>query len=534
MIKKSLFALGFLGLAGLFGLVFLERALLSALQEKGVTFEQMERGLFNRQFYGLQFQGLKAERVTTSLLAPKTIYVAGLQVPIQPEASADQLGVEGPSVLPQDIHAHLSQVGFFWGENLLVDGLSGEMVDGRIVLDGPSLHLSSGGISLQADWDGPLPLSVISGEASLHLKRGGRIVLEIELPQFTLEHPLLHARPVQLKNAILHLEGDRLGRRLHGTLSVDNVNLQVHIERENKSFAVDVVLAPTALSQTLSPLAHVLPELKKAEIEGQVSAQLQFQWPAMTWDGDFHLENVEVHGAVPQVYALRKGTIQHRVQDIEGDAILRETGEGSANWIALKDIAAPMRHAVIAAEDIRFTQHPGFDMEALREAFNANREAGAVLRGGSSLSQQLAKNLYLDGQRTLVRKIRELLSTGQVSTHQKLLTELPEGVLDLMAIPGIGPKIGLKLIREHGTLEAVAEARDFEVPERLDEIRSLFLEHPTTPDALPHSTHAVEEDLRAFLQDERGFSEGRVQRALDRLTGVAKLRSSSQPTLFDF
>jgi len=409
MIKKSLFALGFLGLTGLFGLVFLERALLSALQEKGVTFEQMERGLFNRQFYGLQFQGLKAERVTTSLLAPKTIYVAGLQVPIQPEASADQLGVEGPSVLPQDIHAHLSQVGFFWGENLLVDGLSGEMVDGRIVLDGPSLHISSGAVSLQADWDGPLPLSAISGEASLHLKRGGRIVLEIELPQFTLEHPLLHARPVQLKNAILHLEGDRLGHRLHGTLSVDNVNLQVHIERENKSFAVDVVLAPTALSQTLSPLAHVLPELKKAEIEGQVSAQLQFQWPAMTWDGDFHLENVEVHGAVPQVYALRKGTIQHRVQDIEGDAILRETGEGSANWIALKDIAAPMRHAVIAAEDIRFTQHPGFDMEALREAFNANREAGAVLRGGSSLSQQLAKNLYLDGQRTLVRKIRELL-----------------------------------------------------------------------------------------------------------------------------
>ena len=101
-------------------------------------------------------------------------------------------------------------------------------------------------------------------------------------------------------------------------------------------------------------------------------------------------------------------------------------------------------------------------------------------------------------------------------------------------IRGIGPKTGLKLIREHGTLEAVAEARGFEIPERLDEIRSLFLEHPTTPDALPHSTHAVEEDLRAFLQDERGFSEGRVQRALDRLTGVAKLRSSSQPTLFDF
>ena len=51
---------------------------------------------------------------------------------------------------------------------------------------------------------------------------------------------------------------------------------------------------------------------------------------------------------------------------------------------------------------------------------------------------------------------------------------------------------------------------------------------------LPKSVHAVEEDLRDFLQKERGFSDRRVQRALDRLTGVARLRSSSQPTLFDF
>ena len=90
------------------------------------------------------------------------------------------------------------------------------------------------------------------------------------------------------------------------------------------------------------------------------------------------------------------------------------------------------------------------------------------------------------------------------------------------------------MIREHGTLEAVAEAREFEVPERLDAIRSLFLEHPTTGEPLPQSTHAVEEDLRDFLQMERGISERRVQRARDRLTGVARLRASSQPTLFDF
>ena len=68
-----------------------------------------------------------------------------------------------------------------------------------------------------------------------------------------------------------------------------------------------------------------------------------------------------------------------------------------------------MRHAVIASEDIRFTQHEGFDLEAMQSALEANQAAGAIERGGSTLSQQLAKNLFLDGQRTLVRKLRELL-----------------------------------------------------------------------------------------------------------------------------
>jgi flap endonuclease-1 len=99
---------------------------------------------------------------------------------------------------------------------------------------------------------------------------------------------------------------------------------------------------------------------------------------------------------------------------------------------------------------------------------------------------------------------------------------------------GIGPKTGLKLIREHGNLEAVAEVKGHEVPDNISEIRSLFLEHPVGPDPLPESTKAVEEDMRGFLQDEMGFSEQRMRRALDRLGSVGKLRSKSRPTLLDF
>ena len=101
-------------------------------------------------------------------------------------------------------------------------------------------------------------------------------------------------------------------------------------------------------------------------------------------------------------------------------------------------------------------------------------------------------------------------------------------------IKGIGPKTGLKLMKKHGTMEAVAEAKGFELPDNLEGIRSLFMEHPVGEEPLPESQRAVEEDLRSFLQEERGFSERRMERALNRLAEAGRLKSSSQPSLFDF
>ena len=101
-------------------------------------------------------------------------------------------------------------------------------------------------------------------------------------------------------------------------------------------------------------------------------------------------------------------------------------------------------------------------------------------------------------------------------------------------IRGIGPKTGLKLMKKHGTMEAVAEAKGFELPEELEGIRSLFMEHPVGEEPLPEARRAVEEDLRSFLQAGRGFSDRRLDRALNRLADAGRLRSSSQPSLFDF
>ena len=83
-------------------------------------------------------------------------------------------------------------------------------------------------------------------------------------------------------------------------------------------------------------------------------------------------------------------------------------------------------------------------------------------------------------------------------------------------------------------MEAVAEARGFDLPEDLVAIRGLFMDHPVGEAPLPGPEKAVEEGLRGFLQEERGFSERRLDRALGRLSKAGRLRSASQPSIFDF
>jgi monofunctional biosynthetic peptidoglycan transglycosylase len=80
-------------------------------------------------------------------------------------------------------------------------------------------------------------------------------------------------------------------------------------------------------------------------------------------------------------------------------------------WVPLARISPHLQRAVIAAEDASFFIHEGFDWEGIRDAALDNLEAGEMKRGGSTITQQLAKNLYLSSERSLFRKAREALIT---------------------------------------------------------------------------------------------------------------------------
>ena len=86
----------------------------------------------------------------------------------------------------------------------------------------------------------------------------------------------------------------------------------------------------------------------------------------------------------------------------------------SQAWMPLREMGTALPRAVIASEDAGFVDHRGLEWEAIDKAREANRRKGKVVRGGSTITMQLAKNLFLSGERSYVRKAQELVITMMI------------------------------------------------------------------------------------------------------------------------
>lgn len=90
-------------------------------------------------------------------------------------------------------------------------------------------------------------------------------------------------------------------------------------------------------------------------------------------------------------------------------------------WVSLSNISDDLVHAVVATEDGSFFQHEGIDWEELKISIRHDIEEGEQLRGASTITQQLAKNLYLDPSRSPLRKLREMVIAHRL---EKALTKV--------------------------------------------------------------------------------------------------------------
>ena len=80
-------------------------------------------------------------------------------------------------------------------------------------------------------------------------------------------------------------------------------------------------------------------------------------------------------------------------------------------WVPYEKISNNLKRAIIVAEDAKFSDHEGFDWEGIQKAMEKNQRKGKIVAGGSTISQQLSKNLFLSGERSAIRKGEEALIT---------------------------------------------------------------------------------------------------------------------------
>ena len=88
-------------------------------------------------------------------------------------------------------------------------------------------------------------------------------------------------------------------------------------------------------------------------------------------------------------------------------------------WVGYGRISPHLKRAVLVAEDDAFWQHDGIDVDQLRESIETDWTRGRFLRGGSTITQQLAKNLYLSPSRNPLRKLRELFIARRLEAELK-------------------------------------------------------------------------------------------------------------------
>lgn len=117
----------------------------------------------------------------------------------------------------------------------------------------------------------------------------------------------------------------------------------------------------------------------------------------------------------PQSTAFMQQGLQ-RLHEKNPDAQLRH------QWVDYERISAHLKRAVIAAEDQKFLDHEGFDWNEMEKAYDANQKGSRIRRGASTISQQLAKNLFLSSQRSYVRKAEEAIFATMI---ERILEKRP-------------------------------------------------------------------------------------------------------------
>lgn len=139
---------------------------------------------------------------------------------------------------------------------------------------------------------------------------------------------------------------------------------------------------------------------------------------------------------VPDFKILRQ-SFPMAIRKANGDDGVRTFGPRASGWISVKQAPSYLLAAVISSEDTTFLQHKGVDLHELKEAIKEDIEKGRFARGASTITQQVIKNVFLSSEKSLWRKIREVIWAGKMEAVLSK-SEILETYINIVELgPGI-------------------------------------------------------------------------------------------------
>jgi len=288
-------------------------------------------------------------------------------------------------------------------------------------------------LSIIAPFAPDLPLyntevGTLSAELDLEASSSDAIRIEggLHLRELALASERIAADPVEHINVDLTGKGtwipeQRLLQIERGRARLGNAvaGIEGEVERTDEHYRVDLTakLPPTRCNDVISAIPHdMLGPLAEIELSGSWSALTRIALDSRDFAAtelSIRVRDLCQFERVPPWIRVERfqEPFQHRVIEPDETVLEMRTGPGTANWVAFANVSPFVPAAVISHEDGAFYEHGGFAPWAIRDALVRNLEEGRYVVGASTISMQLAKNLYLEREKTLSRKVQEVILT---------------------------------------------------------------------------------------------------------------------------
>jgi hypothetical protein len=262
----------------------------------------------------------------------------------------------------------------------------------------------------------------------------GRASLDASADSLTFDgeisvHALAIDRPSVASQVVRGIDATVLARGAldgHGALRIDDAEVSLgalHLAaRGNVEQGADHLAAslsfelPTTSCEALlqSVPTALVPTLDGAEIAGTLGARGRLVFDSRSLDDltlDWKVDDRCSMSVVPEALAKERFAqpFEHTIYLPDGTLAQETTGPTTEDWTALDRVSPFMQVAVLTTEDGAFYKHHGFNRAAMRNALVADLKAARFVRGASTITMQLAKNLFLFREKTLSRKLEEIV-----------------------------------------------------------------------------------------------------------------------------